>query len=169
VNTTSWTLIEATYTVNDAEWLGIADDVYTVAQVEEVRGVMFWGDFANTDLTNGGSLWFDNIKMEVFKDTAAVTPNTSPNPTLSEGGVPGDFDNDQDVDGEDLADWRAAYGQTAVGDADDDGDSDGNDFLIWQRSLNVPLAVASVSAVPEPASAVLLGVALVLTAWRRRV
>lgn len=164
VNTTSWTLIEATYTVNDAEWLGIADDVYTVAQVEEIRGVMFWGDFANTDLTNGGSLWFDNIKMEVFKNQAAVTPNSSPNPTLSEGGAPGDFDNDQDVDGTDLGLWRTAFGATAVGDADDDGDSDGNDFLIWQRNLG-PAGIASV---PEPTSAGLLALALASLAGLRR-
>lgn len=169
VNTASWTLVEVQHVVNDAEWLGIGDDPYTVADVEEVRGVMFWGDFANTNLTNGGSLWFDNIKMEVFKNLASVTPNTSPNPSLSEGGVPGDFDNDQDVDADDLADWRTAFGETAVGDADGDADSDGNDFLIWQRNLTGPLAAQAVSAVPEPASAALLaGAALALAAWRRR-
>jgi hypothetical protein len=169
VNTTSWTLVEVQHVVNDAEWIGIGDDPYTVADVEEVRGVMFWGDFANTDLTNGGSLWFDNIKMEVFKNLASVTPNTSPNPSLSEGGVPGDFDNDQDVDGDDLDDWRTAFGETAVGDADGDADSDGYDFLIWQRNLTGPLAAQAVSAVPEPASAALLaGAALALAACRRR-
>ncbi|MBA3480974.1 MAG: hypothetical protein H0T51_04070 [Pirellulales bacterium] len=163
INTTSWTLIEVQHVLNDADWLGIGDDPYTVADVEEIRGVMFWGDFANTDLTNGGSIWLDNAKMEVFKNLASVTPNTSPNPTLSEGGLPGDFDNDQDVDGTDLGLWRSAFGATAVGDADDDGDSDGNDFLIWQRNLGP----AGIAAVPEPTSASLLDLALASLAGLR--
>jgi hypothetical protein len=167
INTTSWTLIEVQHVINDANWLGIAEDIYTVADVEEVRGVMFWGDFANTDLTNGGSLWWDNAKMEVFKNLAAVTPNTNPNPTLSEGGAPGDFDNDQDVDATDLGLWRTAFGATAVGDADDDNDSDGADFLIWQRNFDPP----GFAAVPEPMSASLLavGLASIVAGLRRRV
>jgi hypothetical protein len=158
VTTSAWTLIEAQYVVNDAEWFGIGDDPYTVADVEEIRGVMFWGDFVNSNLANGGSLWFDNIQIEVFKNLASVTPNTSPNPTLSEGGVPGDFDNDQDVDATDLATWRTAFGATPAGDADDDGDSDGNDFLIWQRNLDPP----GIAAVPEPNS---IAIALIGLGW----
>jgi hypothetical protein len=166
VTTTGWTLYEVQYVVDDLDWFGIGDDVYTVEDVEEIRGVMFWGDFANTNLVNGGSLWFDNLQMEVFKDLASVTPNASPNPSLSEGGPPGDFDNDLDVDGNDLTAWRAAFGATAVGDADDDGDSDGNDFLIWQRNLNVPAA----TAIPEPATAALaaVGLALAVAGLRKR-
>jgi hypothetical protein len=165
VTTTEWRLIEVTHTIDDSNWIGIADDVYTVADVEEVRGVMFWGDFAGTDLTNGGSLWFDNIKMEVFKNAASVTPNTSPNPTLSEGGAAGDFDGDGDVDAADLAAWASAYGATAVGDADNDGDSDGNDFLAWQQNLTGPGAF---SPAPEPSSAILLAGAVGAAAALRR-
>ena len=104
ISTASWTLIEVMHTVNDAQWLGIGDDLYTVAQVEEVRSVMFWGDFAGTsfdaDGPDGGTLWFDNLLVEVFKDQAAVTPNTNPNPMLSEGAGPlGDFNDDGVVDG----------------------------------------------------------------------
>jgi hypothetical protein len=50
VNTTSWSLIEVTYTVDDTQWFGIGDDLYSVADVEEVRAVMFWGDFAGNSL-----------------------------------------------------------------------------------------------------------------------
>jgi hypothetical protein len=67
----------------------------------------------------------------------------------------GDFDEDFDVDADDLADWRAGFGTTGgathmQGDADDDNDVDGNDFLIWQRQLGSTSAVAAVHGVPEP-------------------
>jgi hypothetical protein len=171
ISTTAWTLIETQYTVNDTEWLGIGNDLYTVSQVEEVRGVMFWGDFAGTDFSadgdDGGQLLFDNIKMEVFKDLAAVTPNSSPNPDAAPSRA-GDFDGDGDVDGQDLARWKTAYGLTALGDGDDDNDSDGNDFLIWQRDLG---PAAGVGAVPEPGSAALalVGLAALAGIKRRRV
>lgn len=164
VTTTAWTLVEAQYVVDDSKWIGIGDDPYTVADIEEIRGVMFWGDFENRDLTNGGSLWFDNVRMEVFKDLASVTPNSSPNPALSEGGPPGDFDNDFDVDAADLTTWKGAFGLTAAGDADDDGDSDGQDFLIWQRNRTAP----AVGAVPEPASASLIVLGVLGILVRRR-
>lgn len=64
---------------------------------------------------------------------------------------PGDFDEDGDVDGDDLTTWQAAYGVSGDADADEDGDSDGVDFLIWQRNVNN----ATIAAVPEPASAML--------------
>ncbi len=65
-----------------------------------------------------------------------------------------DFDEDGDVDGNDLTRWQANYdtGSTHMqGDADDDGDVDGRDFLIWQRQfgLGLPLTAASRS-IPEP-------------------
>ncbi len=69
-------------------------------------------------------------------------------------GVPGDFDADLDVDGDDLPAWQAAYGSTAAGDADGDLDTDGADFLLWQRSLGLDLTagVAAGATVPEPAA-----------------
>jgi hypothetical protein len=62
----------------------------------------------------------------------------------------GDFDNDGDVDGNDLIQWRGDFGVDDDSDADDDGDSDGNDFLVWQRELGSGLAVTSSTAAPEP-------------------
>lgn len=84
-------------------------------------------------------------------------------------GLPGDFDLDRDVDGDDLTQWRSAFSLTDVGDADSDGDSDGDDFLIWQRQLGMSNAAPTVAAVPEPAGALLtliVGIAGVIT-WRR--
>lgn len=168
IKSSEWTLIETTYAVDDTQWLGIADDPYTVSSIEEIRSVMFWGDFGSTDFSpdgaDGGNLLFDNLLVEVFKNQAAVTPNTNPNPSLSEGGPAGDFDHDGDVDGTDLTMWRGAYHSTAAGDADKDGDSDGADFLIWQRNATGP----KVSAVPEPASLAMLLCGLSFAALARR-
>jgi T5SS/PEP-CTERM-associated repeat protein len=76
-----------------------------------------------------------------------------------------DFDEDGDVDGDDLAAWRHGFGGSGSashgeGDADGDLDVDGADFLAWQRQLSVaPVAVAA--SVPEPSACV---VAMVLCA-----
>jgi hypothetical protein len=61
-----------------------------------------------------------------------------------------DFDEDGDVDGDDLAEWRNDFGPTGGSDADDDGDSDGADFLAWQRQLGSIPAPPGAGAVPEP-------------------
>ena len=67
-----------------------------------------------------------------------------------------DFDEDGDVDGDDLTRWRNNFGTDTThmtGDADGDGDADGGDFLMWQRQLGSgPPANATSTAVPEPTS-----------------
>lgn len=83
--------------------------------------------------------------------------------------IPGDFDGDSIVDGDDLAIWKANYGTgttVATGDADGDLDVDGADFLVWQRNLST----APITAVPEPNAAVLLaaGALACLTSRRGR-
>lgn len=156
VNTTAWTLIEVQYVVDDLDWFGIGDDVYTVADVEEVRGVMFWGDFVNTNLADGGSLWFDNIKMEVFKNQASVTANTSPDPTLSEGGTPGDFDGDDDVDGNDFLLIQRGIGST----------TDASDIEDFKNNFGT--SVPAAGAVPEPTTIALMLVGLGASAIHRR-
>jgi len=75
--------------------------------------------------------------------------------------APADFDEDGDVDGDDLVKWKAGYGANGdadhmAGDADGDKDVDGNDFLNWQRGVgNGVLAKPAVGAVPEPATLML--------------
>jgi endo-1,4-beta-xylanase len=87
-------------------------------------------------------------------------------------GVPGDFDDDLDIDAADLAIWHAGYGVDASGDADFDGDSDGRDFLIWQRGFQNE-ALSAAPAIPEP-TALALGLlavvwgALVRSRWTAR-
>jgi hypothetical protein len=67
-----------------------------------------------------------------------------------------DFDEDRDVDGDDLERWRIGFGLSAgafhgQGDADGDADVDGTDFLTWQRQLGSNASVdAMQAAAPEP-------------------
>jgi T5SS/PEP-CTERM-associated repeat protein/autotransporter-associated beta strand protein len=77
-----------------------------------------------------------------------------------------DFDEDGDVDGDDLVQWQGDFGANGFSDADDDGDSDGADFLAWQRQLGSGATeIALSSPVPEPAAAMLVIVAAVAIRW----
>ena len=94
-----------------------------------------------------------------------------------------DFDNDGDVDNDDLAIWEANYGLSAgadksTGDANGDGAVDGRDFLRWQQSYGIdatsPLSesidinvVVNSGAVPEPTSAVMLALGALLVGGHR--
>ena len=54
--------------------------------------------------------------------------------------ISGDFDGDEDVDGDDFLVWQSGFGITdgatfSDGDGDADGDVDGDDFLIWQSQF----------------------------------
>lgn len=76
-------------------------------------------------------------------------------------GVPmftADFDNDGDVDADDLTQWQDNFGGPGSdADADADGDSDGVDFLAWQRQLGSGVsALASSNTVPEPSTFLLI-------------
>ena len=87
--------------------------------------------------------------------------------------IPGDFDDNGVVDGQDLAVWKASLGSESDADADLDGDADGHDFLIWQRHLGAVASTTMVqAAVPEPQAWLLactLGSALFCQrrTWRR--
>jgi len=74
------------------------------------------------------------------------------------------------VDAIDLALWRAGFGTGTIhllGDADGDHDVDAGDFLVWQRQIsNDSSAVGGSGAVPEPATSVLLALAVIQLASR---
>src|SRR5690606_12649616 len=53
-------------------------------------------------------------------------------PLYSIGGA--DLNDDEIVDGADLAIWQTGYGGTTIGDVNGDGFVDGRDFLLWQRA-----------------------------------
>ncbi|MCC6493106.1 MAG: hypothetical protein IT424_08800 [Pirellulales bacterium] len=85
-----------------------------------------------------------------------------------------DFNFDNQINGADLAIWRAnvggpATGGSASGDADLDGDVDGADFMQWQRTAVAALAPPPVAPVPEPdASALIVAGPLLALRLRRR-
>ena len=93
--------------------------------------------------------WF--MEDSVGALTGGAAPTLTVNYTIQAPSIPGDFDADGDVDGDDLDDWQTSYGTNDLADADNDGDSDGRDFLIWQRNFTGPGAISTLS-VPEPTS-----------------
>ncbi|QEG34746.1 PEP-CTERM sorting domain-containing protein [Bythopirellula goksoeyrii] len=142
--------------------------------------------FAGIRIDIGGMTHYGWVRMQVtpLEDFTPVAPltatifdwayETDPDTAIIAGDVgsfiPGDFDDDGDVDGADLNQWQGDYGVNGGSDADVDGDSDGRDFLIWQRSYTGPMLVASSTSIPEPTSLALLaagGGALALKRRRR--
>lgn len=72
------------------------------------------------------------------------------------GLIASDFDEDGDVDENDLNQWQGDYGINGDSDADLDGNSAGQDFLSWQTQLGSTLSVLSSGvSVPEPSSLLL--------------
>jgi hypothetical protein len=67
----------------------------------------------------------------------------------------GDFDDDGDVDGDDLGEWESGFGAGDGGDADGDGDTDGNDFLVWQNNVGITASATVATSVPEPSAGLL--------------
>jgi hypothetical protein len=84
----------------------------------------------------------------------------------------GDYDNDGNVNGDDLSQLEATFGDSvAIGTAAD-GDSNrligGGDFLVWQQNFGAAVAAAQPQAVPEAASMQLLFVGLLGLACLRQ-
>ncbi len=122
---------------------------------------------------DGATVTIDSIFFKGDGNATIYLDSVTHNPdglikNLTAPDIPGDFDGDGDVDGDDLSAWQGAYNNTAAGDADDDGDTDGSDFLIWQRNFTGASLSATATAVPEPGAISLLGLSLVLVGMVRR-
>jgi len=156
--TDHWTLATATHTVNVNDFLGIGAAGYgafSTADIEAVQGVMFLGEFSTTPVAGPGNLLVDNVLIEVFKDAASVTPINNPDPVLSEmTGLQGDFNGDNWVNAADYTTWRNGLGSTYTP----------ADYDVWKSHFgeHSPGAggVAGSSAVPEPATLLLIVITL---------
>lgn len=161
--TDHWTLASVTHTVNSDDWFGIGPTSYgqfDITKIEAVKGIIFTGHFDTMSGVAGpGTLLMDNMLMEVFRNAASVTPLNNPNPTLSEvTGLPGDFNNNQNVDAADYTVWRtnlgAAEGSTLNGNGNNDAIINGSDYDLWKLHFgeHSPGAggIGGSSAVPEP-------------------
>jgi hypothetical protein len=87
--------------------------------------------------------------------------------------VPGEFDYDGVVDGNDFLVWQQSLGSTTslAADGNDDGVVDGADLAIWQEHFGAGggSAVASNASVPEPAGLALAALGLAVLAGGKRV
>ena len=130
----------------------------------------------NLDFDAAAANWIDPVTNHIFSDIQAVgvyIGNDTPSGDLTKFSLgevrlnaqvgtlfdTADFNVDGSVDADDLAIWRAAFGETDAGDADGDGKTGGDDFLMWQSQLDSAaseLAMAHTVALPEPSSILLL-------------
>jgi len=179
--TDEWRLVETTIVIDDDPlddnfgW-GIGADFFSVDDIEEIRPVIFFGDFDGNNLTDAGSIWIDNVLVEIFADEASVTPNTNPEPMPEL--TPGDFNDDGVVNAIDYAVWRENLGDADETNINGAGDGmngvDTADYDLWVANFTgdvaMPGGLSSVAA-PEPATAslltLLLGGALLVRRSRR--
>ena len=81
-----------------------------------------------------------------------------------------DFDNDNDVDGDDFLIWQRGYptGSHAEGDANEDNLVNAADLTIWESQYGSAPPLQAIAAVPEPASVGLVILALLIRPGRLR-
>lgn len=70
------------------------------------------------------------------------------------GGLLGDYDGSDSVDGNDFLLWQRTFGSTTelAADGDASGQIDAGDLTVWKQAFGQPAGVAAVGAVPEPAT-----------------
>jgi hypothetical protein len=107
-----------------------------------------------------GKQFIDNLVVATTFAEALNPPAT--------GFLEADFDESTTVDDADFARWKLHFGEAtgAMADADGDGDADGADYLKWQEQYGMSSG-GGAAGVPEPAAALLLGLAAVVTGWSR--
>jgi hypothetical protein len=84
----------------------------------------------------------------------------------------GDYDDDQDVDGNDFLVWQQSLGSTVTpgsgADGDNNGTVNGNDLNVWRANFGMTSALAAASAVPEPTATSLITISVLGILNRRR-
>jgi hypothetical protein len=177
--TDEWRLVEATLVIDDDPlddtflWTTETNESFGVDAIEEIRMVMFMGNYdPNINLTGAGSVWVDNLLIEVFATEADMnnTPNPNPMP-MTVTVVPGDFNGDGAVNLADYTVWRDNLGAADESALNLAGDSmngvDGGDYNLWKMHFGEGasgLSATQAAAVPEPSSVVGMSLLLALTA-----
>jgi hypothetical protein len=164
VTTNTWYHMAFTLTATSAE-LWVAGETGDYVLKDAISGEDFAGPsgevmiFDPAPLTigrgmfNGGVTdWSDALIDEVRVSNTALTPDEFLFETVP-GGLPGDFNNDSKVDGQDLLVWQR---NTSVGNLSD-----------WQSNYGQG-TLGAISAVPEPTGLVLVGGLLGGLVFRRR-
>jgi hypothetical protein len=173
--TDEWRLAETTLVVDDDplnDGLGwrIGPDFFDVTAIEEIRAVMFVGDFASSDITDGGSFWVDNLLVEVFANENAMlaTPNPNTPPVEGPQGVPGDYNNNGSVDAADYVAWRD--GGPIQNEGASIGTVDQADYDFWRARFGNGTSPGggAAAAVPEPTAGGLTLLALLALSFRVR-
>jgi len=129
----------------------LGDDMPERPAIAAGRRVFFFmSDVGSANLTEDGKKLFNAAIQWAAEDPVVST---------------GDFDSDGDVDGADFLVWQKGLGlsgsaQRMDGDANGDGNVNGADLAVWQAQFGPTAAAAAVGAVPEPASAALVVLAI---------
>ena len=118
-----------------------------------------------TDLSDGSSGVDPNGNISIFYadffDSLTARPDLTfgvvDNVVVSEVGIPGDFDGDDDVDGEDFLKWQR-------GESDDPFSA--GDLAAWEGNYGTTPLSAAITRVPEPASMLLMLGAAQALLWR---
>jgi hypothetical protein len=131
--------------------------VHSVGLGAVISGVRLWIGVPTTGE-------FDEIRMgESWADVAVATQ------TLESA----DFDGDSDVDGADFLTWQRGVGLASgatpsQGDANSDEAIDASDLAIWKAQFGTAGLSGAADAVPEPASAAMIVIALLALLRRSR-
>lgn len=163
ISGTQWTQLSYQYEIDDFDFSGALDTLV------EARPVLFFGDFTGGEAKQG-TMYMDNIVIEVFADLATANATALPNNVPA--GIPGnvsaplagDANNDGVVDLLDLDILGTNFGASPATFAQGDFNADDVVDLLDLDILGTNFGAVSSSAVPEPASiglALLAGLALV--------